>query len=85
MGSEPWCTVGHNDVFPEEFPTFLTSHPALRRIMQDTHPELFDYHYWQQRQQDIKNGVHGDIFPYPAEIRFPEEDVSSQKLAANAC
>jgi len=70
MGSEPWYTVGPHDVFPEEFPTFLTSDPALRRLMLDTHPELFDYRYWQARQHDIENGVYGDVFPYPQEIRF---------------
>ncbi len=85
MGSEPWYTVGPHDVFPEEFPTFLTADPALRRIMQDTHPELFDYRYWQQRQRDIESGTQGDVFPYPQEIRFPDSGALSQKLVANAC
>ena len=84
LGSEPWYTVGPNDVFPEEFPTFLSSDPAVRRMMTDTHPELFDYRYWQQRQQDIEQGVYSDVFPYPQELRFPRNPADQQKLACNA-
>jgi len=71
MSAEPWYTVGPRDVFPEEFPTFLTNNPALRRILDETHPELFDYRYWRQRQQTTASGVWEDVFPYPRELRFP--------------
>ncbi len=83
LDAEPWYTVGPNDVFPEEFPTFLTGDPSLRRIMLDTHPELFDYRYWQQRQRDIECGVYGDVFPYPQQIRFAEPPAEDRRLAAN--
>jgi isocitrate dehydrogenase kinase/phosphatase len=71
LGAEPWYTVGPNDVFPEEFPTFLTGDPTHRRILLATHPQLFDYRYWRQRQDDVRQGVYGDVFPYPEELRFP--------------
>jgi isocitrate dehydrogenase kinase/phosphatase len=70
MSAEPWYTVGPRDVFPEEFPTFLTNNPDLRRILDETHPELFDYRYWRQRQQTTASGVWEDVFPYPRELRF---------------
>ena len=70
MSAEPWYTVNPGDVFPEEFPTFLTNSQALRQILFDTHPEIFDYRYWQQRQKDTANGVWEDVFPYGQELRF---------------
>ncbi|MDD3517462.1 MAG: bifunctional isocitrate dehydrogenase kinase/phosphatase [Chromatiales bacterium] len=73
LRSEPWYAVGPYDVFPEEFPTFLTTDPKLRRRLRERHPDLFDHHYWQARQQDIRRGVYGDVFPYPQELRFVRE------------
>ncbi|WP_006748561.1 bifunctional isocitrate dehydrogenase kinase/phosphatase [Thioalkalivibrio paradoxus] len=71
LSAEPWFSVGPHDIFPEEFPTFLCQDPEVRQILNDTHPELFDYRYWRARQQDIRDGVHGDVFPYSSQIRFP--------------
>ncbi|HSO80257.1 MAG TPA: bifunctional isocitrate dehydrogenase kinase/phosphatase, partial [Chromatiaceae bacterium] len=70
MSAEPWYTVNPGDVFPEEFPTFLTNSQELRQILFDTHPEIFDYRYWQKRQKDTANGVWEDVFPYDKELRF---------------
>jgi isocitrate dehydrogenase kinase/phosphatase len=71
LSAEPWFSVGPHDIFPEEFPPFLCPDPEMRRMLTETHPELFDYRYWRARQQDIRNGVHGDVFPYSTRIRFP--------------
>jgi isocitrate dehydrogenase kinase/phosphatase len=71
MSAEPWFAVGPHDIFPEEFPPFLCPDRETRRILIETHPDLFDYRYWRARQQDIRNGVHGDVFPYSTRIRFP--------------
>jgi len=71
LSAEPWFSVGPHDIFPEEFPTFLCTDEEIREVLTKTHPELFDYRYWRARQQDIRKGVHGDIFPYSNRIRFP--------------
>lgn len=71
MSAEPWYTVNPGDVFPEEFPTFLTTSQEIRRILFDTHPEIYDYCYWQQRQKKTASGVWEDIFPYDQQLRFP--------------
>ena len=84
LSAEPWYTVGPHDVFPEEFSTFLTGDASLRKIMFETHPELFDYRYWKARQQDIENGVHADVIPYSSKLRFPREAPPPVKLACNA-
>lgn len=71
LAAEPWYSVAPNDIFPEELPTFLTSDLTQRWLLQELHPELFDYGYWQRRQQDVKQGVYGDVYPYPQPLRFP--------------
>ncbi|MFN2349053.1 MAG: bifunctional isocitrate dehydrogenase kinase/phosphatase [Thioalkalivibrio sp.] len=70
MSCEPWYSVSPNDIFPEEFPTFLATEPQQRRLLMELHPELFDYRYWKQRQAEVERGVYGDVFPYPRRLRF---------------
>ena len=70
MSSEPWYTIGPNDVFPEEFETFLLGKPELRAAFMKYNPELLDYRHWQGRQQRIRQGQLEDVFPYPESLRF---------------
>ena len=69
MAAEPWYSVGVNDVFPEEFPTFLFTDPKPRAIFQKLHPEIFDPKWWQDTQRSIKDGHLMDFFPYRADHR----------------
>ena len=64
MASEPWYSVGPNDVFPEEFPRFLFVDPAQRRLFSQLHGELFDADYWKSLQDAIRAGRVIDVFPY---------------------
>lgn len=73
MASEPWYSVGPNDVFPEEFRTFLFSKPEHRKVFCGLHSELLDAEYWTGLQQAIREGAFPDIFPYAAEKRFPRD------------
>jgi isocitrate dehydrogenase kinase/phosphatase len=70
MSSEPWYTVGPNDVFPEEFERFLLGVPRLRAAFMRHHAELLDAAFWQAQQERIQQGLLDDVFPYPNEIRF---------------
>ncbi|SEP78581.1 isocitrate dehydrogenase kinase/phosphatase [Ectothiorhodospira magna] len=70
LSSEAWYSAGPNEIFPEEFPTFLSTDPRIRRMLMQLHRDLFDYRYWQRRQEDVKKGIHGDVFPYPQSVRF---------------
>jgi len=74
MSSEPWYSVSPNDIFPEEFPTFLATDPVQRRLLMELHPELFDYRYWKHRQEEVERGVYGDVFPYPRRLRFVRQN-----------
>ncbi|WP_109514324.1 bifunctional isocitrate dehydrogenase kinase/phosphatase [Pseudomonas ovata] len=67
--AEPWYTVGPHDVFPEEFPPFLFPDPALRRLFESLHGELFEAGYWQAIQADIRAGRVIDVFPYRSPLQ----------------
>jgi len=80
MASEPWYHVGPNDVFPEEFITFLSTDPKIRRLFKQMHPELFDVEYWHKTQERLRHGDIEDVFPYPQQQRFIRQ---AQAEAAN--
>jgi len=82
MASEPWYHVGVNDVFPEEFITFLSTDPKIRRLFKQMHPELFDVEYWHQKQESVRHGAIDDVFPYPEPQRFIRQSQNNQKLTA---
>lgn len=64
MSSEPWYSVGPNDVFPEEFPRFLFVDLNQRRLFAKLHGNLYDAKYWQGLQEQIREGKVIDVFPY---------------------
>lgn len=68
--SEPWYSVEPNDVFPEEFGTFLLSTPKIRKFFLKYHRDLLDARYWQAKKDKINNGQYEDVFPYPEALRF---------------
>ena len=81
MASEPWYSVGPNDVFPEEFGTFLLGDPKIREVFCKYHSDLLDAAYWQERQRRIGHGQLEDVFPYPDSLRFRHrlEDGTTQR------
>ncbi len=70
MAAEPWYSVAENDIFPEEFVTFLMSHPDWRRWFRESHADLLAADTWRQLQQDAAAGRAVDIYPYRQEVRF---------------
>lgn len=70
MAAEPWYSVAPNDVFPEEFASFLLIDPELRKPFMQHHRDLLDADYWKGVQQDIRNGRQRDVFPYSIIKRF---------------
>lgn len=70
MADEPWYSAGPNDVFPEEFETFLLTDPRIRKVFRELHHELLDPAWWRARQEHIRAGHLEDVFPYPIERRF---------------
>ncbi len=70
MSAEPWYSVAPNDVFPEEFASFLLIDPQLRKPFMQHHRDLLDAEHWKSIQQDIRNGCQRDVFPYSVTKRF---------------
>ncbi|EOD54698.1 bifunctional isocitrate dehydrogenase kinase/phosphatase [Aeromonas molluscorum] len=70
LSAEPWYSVAPNDIFPEEFATFLLQKRQVREIMMQVHSELFDASYWQGLQANIQGGSFEDVYPYRRKKRF---------------
>ena len=64
MAPEPWFMVADNDVFPEEFSSFLALSPDLRQIFLKHHSDLLTPEFWKTMQAQIRSGVLAPIFPY---------------------
>lgn len=70
LWSEPWYAVGSNDVFPEEFRTFLYFPGKLKDVFETHHGDLFGIQFWRSIQDKINRKEHIHIFPYNPKKRF---------------
>jgi isocitrate dehydrogenase kinase/phosphatase len=71
LSAEPWYSVGPDDVFPEEWATFLLTDPRVRKAFLELHGELLKPEFWQAKQALIRAHVYEDVFPYSPSKRFP--------------
>jgi isocitrate dehydrogenase kinase/phosphatase len=69
MAAAPWYLVEENDVFPEEFRSFLGLKPALRQVFMDHHADIFTPEFWQAHQKRIRSGELAHVYPY---LRFDD-------------
>lgn len=74
MASEPWYPIAKNDVFPEQFGVFLLGNPKVRKYFMQYHAELLTAAWWRQKKEHILEGQVEDVFPYPQEIRFINQE-----------
>jgi isocitrate dehydrogenase kinase/phosphatase len=70
MAAEPWYFVAPNDIFPEEFATFLLTDGRVRESFMRHHGDLLDPASWQAVQQRIAAEQMQDVFPYAEALRF---------------
>jgi isocitrate dehydrogenase kinase/phosphatase len=70
MSGEVWYSVARNDIFPEEFATFLLGSPVIREVFMRHHRDLLSVDFWRATQEKIRAGVVEDFFPYPTSMRF---------------
>jgi len=71
LSGEPWYSVAPNDIFPEEFATFLLSDSRIREAFMKYHGDLLEPEFWWQKQENIKSEIYEHVFPYPETMRFP--------------
>ncbi len=62
--------VGENDVFPEEFLTFMGLRGEPREAFLERHGDLLDVRFWLDAQRRERAGEIVDVFPYPREARL---------------
>ena len=67
MASEPWYAIGANDVFPEEFATFLLGNAEIRSVFRQAHTDLLSPQWWQSCREQVARGVLQDPRPYGAD------------------
>jgi isocitrate dehydrogenase kinase/phosphatase len=70
MAAEPWFYVGENDVFPEEFQSFIVPAGPLRDTFLAAHGDLLTTEYWTGIQTRLRAGELFDVFPYPPHRRL---------------
>ena len=78
MSSQPWYSVGVNDIFPEEFPLFFSGNQRARKVFDELHSDIYDASYWQGLQTKINSGYVEDFFPYRRKLRFDRGQDQSQ-------
>lgn len=74
--NEAWYTVAENDVFPEEFRSFMIPSGELREHFLNVHADLFDAAWWKSMQDMHKNKELADFFPYQRRNRSEEKEPS---------
>src|SRR4029079_10350651 len=55
FSDEPWFGVGQLDVFPEEFPRFMSLPQPLRGVFEDRHRDLYDLSFWLEMQRRVRS------------------------------
>jgi isocitrate dehydrogenase kinase/phosphatase len=70
LSSEPWYFIGEDDVFPEEFRTFLNLPDHLRDIFEQYHGDLYTIDFWNAIKERLLNGEVIHVFPYDQNKRF---------------
>ncbi|MGR9105849.1 MAG: bifunctional isocitrate dehydrogenase kinase/phosphatase [Gammaproteobacteria bacterium] len=64
MRSETWFYVADNDVFPEQFISFLGFGKELESFFMEWHAEILTARYWRELQTRHRMGQVLDVLPY---------------------
>ncbi len=73
MASQPWYSVGPNDIFPEEFRLFFSGNRRARDAFDSRHSDLYDAAFWQDLQEKIRSGCVASFYPYRRRLSFPRQ------------
>ena len=70
MSNDVWYPVAANDIFPEEFATFLLTDPGVRADFLKSHANLLDARWWQAVQQQLTGADLPEVLSYSESVRF---------------
>jgi isocitrate dehydrogenase kinase/phosphatase len=81
MASQPWYTVGPNDIFPEEFRLFFSGNQRARKVFDAMHSDIYRAEFWQGLQEQIRSGYVESFYPYRRKLSF-DRGINQQKDSA---
>ena len=70
LEAEPWFAVAQNDIFPQEFKSFVVFPKHLQPTFEKAHGDLFTVQCWRDFQDVHNRGEKMDILPYKEERRL---------------
>jgi isocitrate dehydrogenase kinase/phosphatase len=70
LAAEPYFAVGPRDVFPEEFPRFLSMPREVKAALLEEVPEIFTARWWRSVQDRVREGKIVEFPPYPPERKL---------------
>ena len=73
MLDQPWFPVEPDDVFPEEFRTYLRSPRIVGEVFDEVPPEISTVEFWQKMKNGHRDGGLPDFFPYPMDLRITRD------------
>ncbi|MEO0436463.1 MAG: bifunctional isocitrate dehydrogenase kinase/phosphatase [Pseudomonadota bacterium] len=79
MASQPWYSVGPNDIFPEEFRLFFSGNQRARTAFDERHSDIYEAEFWTSLQEQISSGYVESFYPYRRKLRFPRESIASHE------
>ena len=71
LRGEPWFYVGPNDIFPEEFMTFIGLQGEQRQAFVEAHGDLLRADFWRKIQAKHRTGKVLEVRPYQADRCLP--------------
>jgi len=80
MQADAWFYVGENDVFPEQFISFLGLEPQHLEVFLDSHGDLLTADFWRRTKKRHKAGEILEVLPYRRSLMAPPPPGSRRRL-----
>jgi len=80
MQADAWFYVGENDVFPEQFVSFLGLDPQHLEVFLESHGDLLTADFWRRMKKRHKAGDVLEVLPYRRSLMAPPPPGSRRRL-----
>jgi isocitrate dehydrogenase kinase/phosphatase len=80
MQADAWFYVGENDVFPEQFISFLGMEPQHLEIFLEAHGDLLTADFWRSMKKRHSAGEILEVLPYRRSLMAPPPPKSRRRL-----